>query len=117
MSSISDTFFSDIPPLPDSYTDNINGSRMFASCYSLRKLPDLSWFDGKNTYFYTNSSIYSSIFVGCSILDEIIDLPVLKSSSTSNGFEDAFNFCCRIKEMTFKTGIDSAPRADSGWKN
>lgn len=112
--TISDTFFSDIP-ISDSYTSNIEGSYMFTNCYSLRKLPDLSWFDGRKTYFSSSSSIYSNIFKGCCVLDQIIDLPVFKSSSTSNGFTDGFDFCCRIKEMTFKTGTDSAPRTDSGW--
>ena len=51
-------------------------------------------------------------------LDEVVDLPVLKTSNpTNNGFSEGFGQCYRIKEMTFKTGIDSAPRADSGWKN
>ena len=114
--TISDTFFSDIP-LPDSFTENIEGNQMFASCYSLRKLPDLSWFDGKNTNFYISYSIYRGIFSSCNSLDEIVNLPVLKSSSTSNGFENGFPGCFRIKEMTFKTGTDSAPRTDSGWKS
>lgn len=47
--TISDTFFSDIPFAADSYEMKIIGSNMFSSCYSLRQLPDLSCFDGKNT--------------------------------------------------------------------
>lgn len=108
--TIPDTFFSDIP-LSDSYTSNISGDNIFAYCNSLRKLPDLSWFDGKNTY----NGIYQYIFYQCFSLDEIVDLPVLKTSSTRNGFEKGFQSCYRIKEMTFKTGTDSAPRADSNW--
>ena len=115
--TIPDTFFSDIP-LSDSYTSNVSGDNMFAYCYSLRKLPDLSWFDGKNTYI-GGSSIYYYIFYQCFSLDEIVDLPVFKASNspTRNGFEKGFDNCFRIKEMTFKTGTDSAPRADSGWKS
>ena len=115
--TIPDTFFSDIP-LSDSYTSNILGDNMFAYCYSLRKLPDLSWFDGKNIYL-SSSDIYYYMFYQCSSLDEIVDLPVFKASNspTSSGFENGFYGCYRIKEMTFKTGTDSAPRADSGWKS
>ena len=89
---------------------------MFAYCYSLRKLPDLSWFDGRNT-FISYSSIYYYMFYLCCSLDEIVDLPVFKASNspTRDGFEKGFYGCYRIKEMTFKTGTDSAPRADSGW--
>ena len=112
--TIPDTFFSDIP-LSDSYTENITGLRMFQDCYSLRKLPDLSWFDGKNTSF-SSFSIYQQIFQRCMSLDEVVDLPVLKTSNpTNNGFSEGVAQCYRIKEMTFKTGTDSAPRADSGW--
>ena len=115
--TISDTFFSEIP-LSDSFTRNIEGNQMFGECYSLRKLPDLSWFDGKNTNFYTSYSIYRGIFSSCNSLDEIVDLPVLKTSNPIDyGFENGFTGCFRIKEMTFKTGTDSAPRADSGWKD
>lgn len=113
--TIPDTFFSDIP-LSDSYTSNISGDNMFAYCYSLRKLPDLSWFDGKNTYI---GGTYNYIFYQCFSLDEIVDLPVFKASNspTRDGFENGFQSCFRIKEMTFKTGTDSAPRADSGWNS
>ena len=111
--TIPDTFFSDIP-LSDSYTSNIIGSNLFSYCHSLRKVPDLSWFDGKNTWF-SSDNIYGYIFYQCSSLDEIVDLPVLKTSSTRDGFDNGFYGCSRIKEMTFKTGTDSAPRTDSGW--
>ncbi len=115
--TIPDTFFSDIP-LSDSFTNNISGDNMFAYCSSLRKLPDLSWFDGKNTYI-SSGSIYYYMFYQCFSLDEIVDLPVFKASNspTTNGFGNEFDSCYRIKEMTFKTGTDSAPRADSGWKS
>lgn len=113
--TIPDTFFSNIP-LSDSYTSNISGGNLFSYCYSLRKVPDLSWFDGKNTYF-SSDNIYNYIFYQCSSLDEIVDLPVLKTSSTRDGFDNGFYGCFRIKEMTFKTGTDSAPRADSGWNS
>lgn len=116
--TIPDTFFSNIP-LSDSYTSNIRGEGMFDQCNSLRKLPDLSWFNGRNTSFSGNSDIYQYIFQHCIALDEIVDLPVLKVSSSNprNGFENGFYNCARIKEMTFKTGTDSAPIADSGWKS
>ena len=116
--TIPDTFFSNIP-LSDSYTSNIRGEGMFDQCNSLRKLPDLSWFNGRNTSFSSNGDIYQYIFQHCIALDEIVDLPVLKVSSSSprNGFENGFYNCARIKEMTFKTGTDSTPIADSGWKS
>ena len=115
--TIPDTFFSDIP-LSDRNTPNIRGEGMFDYCNSLRKLPDLSWFNDRNTSFSGNGDIYQRIFQHCIALDEIVDLPVLKvSSSTRNAFENGFYNCARIKEMTFKTGTDSTPRADSGWKS
>ena len=90
---------------------------MFASCYSLRKLPDLSWFDGKEASFSGSNSIYQRIVRDCHSLDEIVDLPVLKCSYGGSGFNMGIQYCYRIKEMTFKTGTDSAPRTDSGWNN
>lgn len=115
--TIPDTFFSDIP-LSDSYTEDVSGDNMFSYCYSLRKVPDLSWFDGKNTYF-SYSSIYYYMFNQCYSLDEIVDLPVFKASNspTTNGFEREFYGCYRVKEITFKTGTDLAPRTDSGWNS
>lgn len=114
--TIPNTFFSDIP-FSDSYTKTIYGEGMFASCYSLRKLPDLSWFDGRNASFSGSDSIYQRIVRDCYSLDEIIDLPVLKCSYSVSGFNMGIQDCYRIKEMTFKTGTDSAPRTDSGWNN
>ena len=113
--TIPDTFFSDIP-LSDNSEKRRTGPSMFYNCYSLRQLPDLSWFDGKNTQFSISDSIYQFIFLNCYSLDKIVDLPILKvSNSTRNGFYQGFDYCSRIKEMTFKIGTDSAPRTDSGW--
>lgn len=116
--TIPDTFFSDMPFTNEvqSSRSYVYGSEMFKGCYSLRKVPDLSLFDGLKGPTGSYNNLHQSMFYNCNSLDEIVDLPVLiLSNSTGNRFENGFYACFRIKEMTFKTGTDSTPRTDSGW--
>ena len=116
--TIPNTFFSDIPFTNEIQSSSyyLYGSEMFRGCYSLRKVPDLSLFDGLKGPGGSYNNLHQYMFYDCQSLDEIIDLPVLiLSNPTGNRFENGFYNCSRIKEMTFKTGTDSAPRTDSGW--
>ena len=118
--TIPDTFFSDIPFTNEIQSSSyyLYGAEAFHECYSLRKVPDLSLFDGlKSPGGSGNNNLYQKMFYNCKSLDEIVDLPVLRpqTSQTANYLQNVFTNCYRIKEMTFKTGADSAPRTDSGW--
>lgn len=95
------------------YSSSRNG--VFASCCSLRKLPDISML--KTTSTSTWDTIYYEGFRSCSTLDEIIDLITLDSCNfTSNAFRNTFDGCHRLKELTFETNEDGTPKI-ANWKN
>ena len=84
--------------------------RMFNNCYSLRSLPMnfLRHGNPKASYSY---SIYYSGFNNCYALDKIEDLPFPHKDAawTSNSFPNAFNYCSRLKEMTFALQDNGTP--------
>lgn len=114
--------------IPEDYFHNFGGeafweasklyrggrSYIFDSCYSLRNVPDISMLVTTDTSPY--AILYYDTFSGCYALDEILDMPVMPMSFTSNGFYYTFRNCQRIKELKFKTNEDGTPIATT-WKN
>lgn len=99
----------------------LNYGRMFNRCYSLRNIP--SWFynlrfsEESTSYMSAGSCIYSSQFEYNYVLDEIVDLPVIRANSnqTIDMFLSSFYECNRIKNMTFETN-NGVPYAVN-WKS
>ncbi len=77
--------------------NSLNG--IFTDCHSLRKLPDVSMlYDIQNSKY---SSFYYQGLQGCYTLDEATNLPVPRGELTSNIFQETFNYCNRLKDITF----------------
>jgi hypothetical protein len=86
---------------------------LFTNCYSLRKLPtsikQLKSINSKQAY---SNTIFYGGFNACSSLDEIKDIPISQykdNNFTSNTFYTTFDYCSRIKELTFETNEDGTP--------
>lgn len=93
---------------------DISRASMFSSCFSLRKLPDISMLSSKATYY---NVLYYSMCSSCFALDEIIDLPVLTGNSyTNNMFYQTFYRCRRLRNLTFETNADGTP-IQAAWKS
>jgi hypothetical protein len=75
---------------------------MFVSCYSLRSIP-MGFLNHGNPYSGYSSSIYSKAFVSCYSLDNLIGLPIPHYNANwgSNAFNQTFNACGRVKDLTF----------------
>jgi hypothetical protein len=87
---------------------------MFYNCYSLRKLPDLhrAMTGGTGSY-----NLYQYLANYCRCLDEVVNLPVHPSNSTtSNMFASTVSDCCRLKRFTFEMQADGSPYVRT-WKN
>ena len=88
-------------------TGEIMGQQMFYCCYSLRQLPDiLKMWQGKKVK-NNSSCFYKGAFNCCYVLDEILNIPVLHSSSntlTYSALGETFSNCMRAKEITFISG-------------
>ena len=82
------------------YTGKQNA--MFTNCYSLRSVP-LNLIKSGNPYSNYNYSYFYNGFNYCSVLDELINLPIpyTKATWTSNVFSNTFSFCHRLKNITF----------------
>ena len=114
-----------IQQVPENYFDNWNwnviknitspydgyGNYLFYGCRKLRKLP-LAWLANMNpNAFYTYAYFYGS-FGGCSVLDELLELPVPYTGVwTGNAFSGFCNDTYRIKNITF------ASTGAKQWKN
>lgn len=96
-------------------------TNVFSNCFSLRELPDLSMF--ANVSFTSASDyrkpLYNNGFNSCYTLNEIRDLPVIWANGTvlpsSNMFSSTFQYCSRIKSLTFATNEDGTPII-ANWK-
>ena len=96
---------------------NYKGTRgyMFAYCFSLRQLPDISMLKITDTSPY--GVLYYNGFTECYALDEIVNLPVLDTCTfTSNAFYNTFDKCSRVKNITFETNEDGTP-ISVNWKS
>lgn len=87
-----------------------NWGSQFRYCYSLREFP-MSYLNNACSATTSHScSIYNYLFYQCHSLDEIIDLPIPYTSRiTSNIFRNTFDYCGRVKNITFKTNEDGTP--------
>lgn len=114
--------------IPEDYFDTWNISRLtdysyanmsnlFCYCYSLRKLP-MKFLErlAPSALSSTYNSIYYSLACYCSVLDDAIDLPVLKMTATSNLFSSTFQNTYRLKDLIFKTNEDGTPQT-AKWKS
>ena len=114
---IPEDYFWKIVPNADYWegAKNYYGDRdqMFHYCYSLRKLPDISMLASGARY---SSCLYYNGFGYCISMDEIINLPVITATFTSNGFVGTFERCSRLKNMTFETNEDGTAKT-ANWKS
>lgn len=99
-----------------SYVNNsyCNQGRLFAECYSLRKLPS-NLPVGSSSISYSQN-LYYQLCYHCYVLDEVKNLPVNTVASISrNMFEQTFEQCFRLKDFTFETNEDGTPKV-AQWK-
>ena len=77
-------------------------SYIFQYCYSLRSFP-MTLIKSGNPYAAWNVSYYISGFEYCYALDELINIPIpyTKAKWTSNAFTQTFDYCHRLKNITF----------------
>ena len=100
-------------------TSEYTGSQntIFQGCYSLRSIPMNIIKSGnpKMNYYY---SYFNNGFYKCYSLDELTNLPILytKATWTSNAFISTFNYCGRLKNITFAKQEDGTPYTVS-WKS
>ena len=97
-------------------SENYTGGRdsMFADCYSLRKLPDISMLKTADSQY---NVLYYSFCQRCYALDEATNIPVItKKAFTSNAFQYFCNSAGRVKNITFETNTDGSPIVVE-WKN
>lgn len=80
---------------------------LFYNCYSLRKVPDLTNLTVKNSISRAMYGLYyTRTFGRCFTLDELIDLPSLGYDVIGSS---AFEYCSRLKRLTFKKNEDGTP--------
>ena len=91
-------------------------NEMFQNCRSLRRVPESLvknlW--GNNTS--ATYAFYNKGFAGCYALDEVTNIGVHRAALTSNTFNTTFQYCYRIKRVTFETNDDGTPIVVN-WKN
>ena len=96
----------------DSLTNGYAGNRCntFSNCYSLRKFP-MNFLNHGNPKSSPSYTIYSACFTNCYALDEIVGLPFPHNdvAFTSATFNGCFNYCSRLKDMTFATQENGTP--------
>ena len=90
-------------------------NHMFENCYSLRSFPmEFLEHDYKRQSYNYNYFNYG--FTQCNALDELVDLPIPYTSTwTSNAFNNTFNNCYRLKNLTFK--MPNGQPYTMNWKN
>lgn len=89
---------------------------IFDCCYSLRSIDkDLL----KELWHPKTTTLYTSTFNKCYVLDEIVGLSPRSNESkatTSNMFSDTFTECYRVKNIIFDTQENGTPYT-AQWKN
>ena len=99
-------------------TSEYTGSQntIFQGCHSLRSIPMNIIKSGnlKMNYYY---SYFNNGFYQCYSLDELTNLPIpyTKATWTSNAFTSTFNYCGRLKNITFAKQDNGTPYTVS-WK-
>ena len=88
----------------------------FQNCYSLRNIP-MSFLAHGNPVSAYSYSIYYGLFNYCCVLDEAVNIPIQHRNATwtSNAFVNTFNYCMRLKDITFETNEDGSPIVINGW--
>ena len=114
-----------IQQIPENYFDNWNwnimknmtsaydgyGNYIFYQCNKLRKLP-LAWLANMNPQIVEYYTYFSGGFGNCTVLDELLELPVPYTRVwTSNAFDGFCENTRRIKNITF------ASTGAKQWKN
>lgn len=94
-------------------------SGTFQYCYSLRKLPTSfseTYPSGETTDAHTSvySSLYSNFAENCAVLEEIVDLPVV-GTYTSSAFTATVSRCFRLSRFTFK--LNNGVPFTRNWKS
>lgn len=97
---------------PNKATSSGAKGNLFEQCASLRTHPDMTCFE--QNYAYCN--LYYYTFRSCTSLDEVSNYPVLPATLTSNTFNQAFSYCYRLKNMTFRKNVDGSPVV-ANWTN
>jgi hypothetical protein len=109
---IADWFdWSSIDTATSAYGGGSRGGSTFYNCHRLRSIP-MEFLAHLNPYGTGYSSFYYQLFTACWVLDEIVGLPIPRASDmnwTSNSFPYTFNYCYRLKNMTFATNEDGSP--------
>ena len=115
-----------IREIPESYATTIDFSRvnsysstmnsMFVNCYSLRTIPSSFLKRCYSLHTSPSSSFYYYAFNGAQCLNEIVGLPVLPVTLTSNAFYYTFNNCHRAKNIIFDTNEDGTAKT-AQWTN
>lgn len=104
----------------DSSTSEWTGSRgnSFSHCYSLRHVP-MDFLSHGNPVVYSGYSIYYYGFQNCYVLDEILNLPNphYNATWTSNAFLYTFDYCSRLKNLTFALNPETNAPYVVKWKN
>ena len=89
-------------------------SSMFYNCWRLKKIPsDLSMFYMVGDSY--NISIFWSGFMNCNLLEKVTNLPVPPATFSSNAFSSTFNFCHRLKQITFS--LNNGTPKIARWQN
>jgi hypothetical protein len=116
--------------IPDDFADDLdltalnkatsysisNCQYMFAYCYSLRSIPDNLI---KQLYTSCATATYTLYYFGfnsCYVLDKLNSLPIQNVTMTSNMFLRTFEYCQRLKSLTFNMQEDGTPYT-AEWKN
>lgn len=91
------------------------GSNIFYGCYSLRSVPmEFLSHENKLISSYYNTML-QGIFQNCYCLDEIIGLPIPYETINGNMFGYAFDYCRRLKNLTFELDENNQPLVKK-WK-
>lgn len=85
-------------------------NNVFYYCYSLRSFP-MNIFKSGNPYADYGYNHFNYGFYCCYVLDELINLPIpyTKATWTSNAFNNTFDNCYRLKNITFSKQNNDAP--------
>lgn len=93
-----------------------NASEMFYGCYSLRSISENFLKSLYGIWESPYSCFLKSAFYQCTSLDEIKGIVPKTGTMTSNLFAATFQYCCRVKNITFALQDDGTPYAVN-WKN
>lgn len=114
--------------IPENWAEHINWSHfnsyqfvqrsnMFNNCYSIRHIPSsliaVLWGNSGNTAVIVT---HYSQFMFCCSLNEINNVVPHQAILTTNRCNYMFDYCCRLKNITFAKQDDNTPYTVS-WKN